>query len=261
MRYGVCVGNREQIDIIARAGYDFCELPAAAVQPFDDDATALPAMRLLGAAALQAEAFNVLVPPALPLTGPKSDHAALRRYLRRAFSRMKQLGGQVAVLGSGGARRIPDDLPREFGLGQLSMSISVVLDEANRAGIALALEHLNRKETNTYNSLAEAHALITFRVALANGGLKLLADLFHLEMEHEPLEHVRDAGALLAHVHVAGGDRRAPDVPGYDYVGFVASLRAVGYDQRISAECSWDDLEAQAPAALDYMRHMWEIVG
>src|SRR3954451_13188456 len=90
MRFGCCVAP-DQIDILARAGYDFCELPAAAVQPFEDDAAALPALRSLGAAPLRPEAFNVLVPATLPLVGPQVDHAALQAYLRRAFGRMAQL--------------------------------------------------------------------------------------------------------------------------------------------------------------------------
>jgi D-psicose/D-tagatose/L-ribulose 3-epimerase len=258
MRYGVCVSSRAQIDAIASAGFDFCELPAAAVQPFDDEATALPAMRLLGDAPLRAEAFNVLVPPVLPLTGPKVDRVALRSYLRRAFSRMSKLGAQVAVLGSGGARRIPNGYPRAHGMGHLAESMAVVLDEAHNAGITLVLEHLNSKETNTVNSLADAQTLIEINTMLAHRGMKLLVDLYHLEMEQEPLTHVTDAGALLAHVHVAGGERRAPDVPGYDYSGFMTALRKAKYDLRISAECGWDDLAAQAPGALEFMRRGWE---
>ncbi len=73
-------------------------------------------------------------------------------------------------------------------------------------------------------------------------------------MEREPLSHVLAAGPLLAHVHVAGGGRRAPHVPGYDYAGLMDALRQVGYAGRISAECSWEDLPAQALDALTYMR-------
>ena len=111
MRFGCCVGP-DQIDVLARAGYDFCELPARAVLPLEDDAAALPALRQIAAAPLRPEAFNALVPAELPMVGPRADLEALRTYLRRAFGRMAQLGAEVAVLGSGGARRIPDGMPR-----------------------------------------------------------------------------------------------------------------------------------------------------
>jgi hypothetical protein len=38
MRFGICV-TPDQIATVAAAGFDFCELPARAVMPFDDDAT------------------------------------------------------------------------------------------------------------------------------------------------------------------------------------------------------------------------------
>jgi hypothetical protein len=76
MRCGCCVAP-DQIDVLARAGYDFCELPASAARPFDDDAAAQPALRQIAAAPLRPEAFNILVPAALPLVEPGADHAAL----------------------------------------------------------------------------------------------------------------------------------------------------------------------------------------
>jgi sugar phosphate isomerase/epimerase len=254
MRFGCCV-TPDQIDILARAGYDFCELPARAVLPFDDDAAALPALRQIAAAPLRPEAFNVLVPAELPMVGPRADLVALRAYLRRAFGRMAQLGGVVAVLGSGAARRVPDEMPREQALDQLAAALALAADEAGRAGITLALEHLNQGETNIFNSLAECQAFVEQHGLAA---LQLLADIYHLEVEQEPLAHVAAAGPLLAHVHVAGGGRRAPNVPGYDYAGFMAALHATGYDRRISAECGWENLEAQAAEALAFMRHGWQ---
>jgi sugar phosphate isomerase/epimerase len=254
MRFGCCI-TPDQIDLVARAGYDFCELPARAVQPFDDDAAALPALRALAAAPLRPEAFNVLIPPELPLLGPRADFAALRTYLRRAFGRMAQLGAAVVVLGSGGARRIPDGMPRDQALDQLATALVLAADEASAVGIELALEHLNQGECNVFTSLAECQAFIQERGLT---GLRLLADLHHLAIEREPLAHVVAAGPLLAHVHVAGGGRRAPDVAGYDYAGFMAALRAAGYDRRISAECMWEDLGAQAPGALAFMRARWQ---
>jgi D-psicose/D-tagatose/L-ribulose 3-epimerase len=254
LRYGVCVAP-EQIDIVARAGFDFCELPARAVLPLEDDATALPALRAISQAPIRPEAFNVLVPPELRMVGPERDLERLQVYLRRAFGRMASLGAAAVVLGSGGARRVPDDMPREAAMDQLAESLALAADEAGRAGVALALEHLNRGECNVFTSLAECHDFIRER---GLDGLKLLADLHHLELEHEPFEEVVAAAPLLVHVHVADGGRRHPGTGGYDYAGFMRALREAEYDARISAECGWDNLEAQAAGALHYMREQWE---
>lgn len=253
MRFGCC-GSPEQIGIIAAAGFDYCELPARAVLPLEDDAVALPALRAIAAAPIRPEAFNVLVPAEIRMCGPVVDLDLLRSYLRRAFVRMVSLGGAAVVLGSGGARRIPEDWPRDRALDQLAEALTVAGEEASNAGITLTLEHLNQKECNVFTSLAECQQFIEQRKLV---GVHLLADLYHIEVEHEPLEHIVAAGALIRHVHTAGGGRGAPQTPGYDYAGFTRALHTIGYDARISAENSWENLEAQAPEALAFMKAGW----
>src|SRR5262249_50476816 len=142
---------------------DFCELPTSAVRPLEDGAAALPALRALAALPLRPESFNMLIPASLPLAGPSADRAALRSYLRRAFGRMAQLGAQVAVLGSGGARRIPDEMPRDQALDQLADALALAADEAARAGVGLALEHLNRGECNIFTTVDECRVFIQQR--------------------------------------------------------------------------------------------------
>jgi len=255
MRFGCCV-RPDQIETLARAGFDYCELQARAVLPFEAEATALPELRALEAAPLRAEAFNVLIPPELPLVGPEADFTALRLYVQRAFKRMAQIGGVVAVLGSGRARRIPDEMPRAQALDQLADVLRFVANEAHQAGLELALEHLNRGECNVFTSLAECQLFIQDR---GLSQMRLLADLHHLEVEHESFSSVVNAAPHLAHVHVADGGRRHPGSGGYDHAGFMSALHAIGYDRRISAECAWDDLETQAAGALVFMREQWHV--
>ena len=146
-------------------------------------------------------------------------------------------------------------MPRAAALDQLSDALMLAGDEADRAGIALALEHLHRGECNVFNLVAEGHAFLRER---GLSRVRLLADLYHLELEHEPLGAVAAAGPLLVHVHVADGGRTAPGNGGYDYAGFMRVLRQIGYDARISAECRWTDLASEAPAALAFMRAQWQ---
>ena len=83
------------------------------------------------------------------------------------------------------------------------------------------------------------------------------ADLHHLECERESLDEVLKSGSIIRHVQVAGGARQPPQLPGYDYSGFVSALATAGYDDRISAECEWRDLGEQAAPALEYMCTGW----
>ncbi|GIW01223.1 sugar phosphate isomerase/epimerase [Roseiflexus sp.] len=254
MRFGVCI-SPDQIEAVAAAGFDFCELPARAVMPFDDDAAAAPALRAIAAAPIRPESFNVLVPAEIPLCGPHADLGVLRAYLRRAFSRMASLGAAIAVLGSGAARRIPDGWSRDQALDQLADAVALAGEEAGRYGITLALEHLNRRECNVFNTIGECATFIRER---GLRDVRLLADLYHIEVEREPLAAVASAMPQVAHVHVAGGGRQSPDTPGYDYAGFMRILRNAGYDARISAECSWHNLAEQAPVTFAFMRTHWQ---
>ena len=253
MRFGVCT-TPDPIEVVAAAGFDFCELPARAVMPFDDDAAAAPALRAIAAARIRPESFNALVPAEIPLCGPHADLDTLRAYLRRAFSRMAALGAAIAVLGSGAARRVPDGWSRERALDQLADALALAGEEADRCGITLALEHLNRQECNVFNTVGECATFLRDRRL---HHVYLLADLYHIEIEREPLDAVAAAMPRIVHVHVAGGGRHPPDTPGYDYAGFMHVLRNAGYNARISAECAWENLAAQAPVALAFMRAQW----
>ncbi len=257
MRFGVCI-SADQIATVAAAGYDFCELPAQAVLPFEEDAAATPALRAIADAPIRPESFNVLVPGDIPLCGPRADLSVLRSYLRRAFSRMASLGAAIAVLGSGAARRIPDGWPRDRALDQLADAVALAGEEAASRGIVLALEHLNQQECNVLNTVGECAAFLRDR---GLHDVSLLADLYHIEVEREPLDAVAAAMPRVVHVHVAGGGRRSPDTPGYDYAGFMRVLRAAGYNARISAECRWDNLAEQAPVALAFMKAQWQEAG
>jgi D-psicose/D-tagatose/L-ribulose 3-epimerase len=250
MRYGCCV-DIDQIPAVVAAGFDFCELPARAVLPFEADSAALPALRAISAHPIQPESFNLLIPGEIRLCGPAVDLSLVRSYLRRAFGRMVSLGGAIAVLGSGAARRIPEEWPREEALNQLADALAIAGEEASRAGIRVAVEHLNRAECNVLNTIAECQAFLIERNL---SELDLLADLYHIEQEQEPLAHVAAAASRIVHVHTAGGGRGAPHIPGYDYPGFLATLQAIGYQARISAECSWQDFASETPKALAFMR-------
>ena len=65
---------------------------------------------------------------------------------------------------------------------------------------------------------------------------------------------------LLSHVHVADGGRLPPGSnDDYNYSGFMAILQLLGYNQRISAECNWEDLARQSGKALSFMQQEWNI--
>ena len=82
----------------------------------------------------------------------------------------------------------------------------------------------------------------------------VLADFYHMDEEDEPLSNIADAGAQLAHVHVADTGRLYPGTGSYDYPGFWAALGEAGYDARISVECNWRDFPSEVAPAMAFLR-------
>jgi sugar phosphate isomerase/epimerase len=102
---------------------------------------------------------------------------------------------------------------------------------------SIAIEPLNRKETNVVNGVAEGIA-VAERVALPS--VRVLSDLYHVAEEDEPLADTAAAGAMLAHTHIAEpGSRHVPRPGAHEetYAAFLGALRQAGYDGRLSLEC------------------------
>lgn len=112
MRFGICASLAE-LEAVTAAGYNYIELPVSALlQPEQPEVGVMPPLiARLAASRLKPETFNLLLPGDLKVVGPKTDPERQSRYLEAAFRRAKLLGGEIAVFGSGGARRIPEGWP------------------------------------------------------------------------------------------------------------------------------------------------------
>ncbi len=235
MRFGVCAGI-EQAEAIAEAGYDYIELPAASsLIPDEDDSLWAEKRRLIEQMPLRPETFNLFL-RGVHVTGPEVDGAQNRSYVAACLSRAAQIGGQVVVFGSSGARNIPEGFPREVAERQMLEFLSICADEAERCGVTVAMEPLCRKESNFINLVTEGAELAR---RVHRPGVRNLADTYHMEMEGEPFEAIIETANVLAHVHTADSLRRAPGTGSVDYVGLFRALRKAGYDRRLSIECDW----------------------
>lgn len=105
---------------------------------------------------------------------------------------------------------------------------------AQDEGVRIALEPINRYETNLLNDVAETRSLIE-EVGADNIGV--LYDTFHSNIEEPSMEaSLRASGTRLFHVHLADSNRWAPGVGHIDFGRFVATLRDMKYPGWVSAE-------------------------
>jgi sugar phosphate isomerase/epimerase len=253
MKFGVCAGV-DKAKVLAEAGYDYIELPVGSVMPEAEEAVYNQRRKELLACPLVPEAFNSFLPGDLKIVGPAVDTQRVRRYLANALKRVSEVGGQVLVFGSGGARNVPEGFSRQRAWSQLVEFLHMAADQADASGVTLAAEPLNRSECNIINTVPEAVALAE---DVNRPPVRVLADLYHISEDQEPLDNVLKAGTLLAHVHVADTGRFYPGSGSYDYSGFFGRLKQIGYNARTSAEGRWTDFDSEVAKALPFLRDAW----
>src|SRR5581483_648370 len=153
-------------------------------------------------------------------------------FAKRMMEFAAQLGAPVIVGSMQG--RWAEPVSRPTALRYLGNALFKLDEHAADLETTVLYEPINRYETNLVNTLADGVQLLT---GIAARHIKLLADLFHMNMEEANLpEAIRAAGRHIGHVHFADSNRRAAGMGHTDFAAVVAALRDVGFDGYLSAE-------------------------
>jgi len=235
------------VEDLAAFGYDYIELSLRdlAVLPTPTLTAHLVRLQRSG---LACEVCNNFFPPEIRLTGPAADLGTALRYAEHALATAAHVGASVIIFGSSGARNVPAGFPHDHAWSQLRTLLTALAPLAERQGLTIAIEHLNRGESNILNSVSEIARLAH---EVAHPRVRLLLDAYHLLVEHEPLAILAQVAPAIAHVHVAQGiDRLFPAGTDAPLAAFFAALRATGYAQRYSVEAYPRDFITDAPRAL-----------
>jgi len=254
MKFGVCC-SIDCLPLLQKNRYDYIELNFSKIatcsgEEFDR------IRKTIDAGTIPAEAFNGFFPKEIRLTGDV-DYGRIREYCALGFERAEQLGGKVVVLGSSGARNIPEGFDPKLAEEQFVQALLVCGDEAAKRGFTVAIEPLRKKESNFINTVDEG---LTFTRRADHPNVKCLADFFHVAESGEPLTAIETAGDQLAHVHLAMPESRLYPTPADAEIcrTWSASLRKCGYNGRISLEGkAAPDVETaikEAKAALELFR-------
>jgi sugar phosphate isomerase/epimerase len=152
--------------------------------------------------------------------------------------------------------RTGEGVSRPAALDHLAAALGRLAERAAAQGQPLLYEPLNRYETDLFNRQAEAAAFLAAR-GLAN--VRLLADLFHMNIEESDLAAtLRAAGSRVGHVHWADSNRRAMGLGHTDPAPVAAALRGIGYEGWLSAEVFPAPTAAEAAARTieSFRRHV-----
>lgn len=238
MKIGICWGaDPETLAHIKELQYDYIEANFAALATMPD-AAFTDAARVFAQSGLPIYSYNCFLMGGLSCY---DDHAerTLDTYLKNAFPRMKMLGGDVVVFGSGGARSIPDGMDPATAEEKFLRVLRLSAEYADKSGMKIAIEPLSRNECNYINTVADA-AHIAALSGCPNVGA--LVDFYHFDRNGETDDGLLPAGKALIHAHVARvPDRRVPRVEDTEAIRrWARMLRDVGYTGNISLECIYD---------------------
>ena len=255
MKLGLCTAVEGLADA-ADAGFDFVEMSGPVLAPDKDEADfALIRKRIL-AAPIKVEAFNGFLFGGFKVTGPAVNLEVVRRHMEIVLRRAAEAGASIMVFGSGGARTLPAGFPADRGWSQLADAARFAADIADQHGLTIVMEPLFKRGCNFFNHVDQGAAFVD---RVGHPRLRLLADLFHMEQEQEPLADIAAAGKRLAHIHLA-----TPAIPAtgpgkaYDFPGFFAALRQAGYTGRVSVEDNPGLLAEKKAPWRDVYRAIWE---
>lgn len=119
-------------------------------------------------------------------------------------------------------------------------------DYAGSRGVRLAIEALNRFETDLVNTAEQALEMVE-KVGSPHLGLHL--DTFHMHLEEKNLESaIRAAGPRLYHFHACENDRGVPGTGQVNWEGAARSLTAIGYSGAVVIESFTPQVKAIAQA-------------
>jgi len=174
-----------------------------------------------------------MVKHGLSLTSPEPEQRSQAKAFVRAIIDFGGPHGAPAIIGSMQGKW-GSELSRDAALDLLRESLNDLGEYASKYNIPLIYEPLNRYETNLITTIAEGVKLIK---SLSTDNVKLLADLFHMNIEETNLaDAIRAGKGHIGHVHFVDSNRRAAGMGHIDYGLIAAALKEIGYHQYVSAE-------------------------
>jgi len=234
------------------AGYDFAECTVGMLTILDDDSLA-SAEKMHANGEFRIEACNSFVPGNLCVAGDSVDFGKLRDHADNVMRRMKMVGAGVLVFGSGAARRCPDGFDFDRALEQNAAFLKMCGEVAAKYGITIAIEPLNRGETNVFVNHAQGLEMVKH---VGMDEIRLLSDAYHMAREDEAMDSLDAAASVLVHVHVAEPpNRKVPGSDGGAYLTeYAKKLISLGYDGTVSVECGYKDFSSDCRDALVFLK-------
>ena len=224
----------DKLDILDKAkdmGFDGIEITMFDLDAMDMDAT----VKALERTGLTPMGCSVITPDANPISPDPDVRKAAVQFLCDRIDVMKAWGGTCI----GGPNFGPlGDLPgrgrTEEEFNWCVDTLKRVAEHAERQGVTLALEPINRFETYIFNTVEDVLKLCN---AVGSPNIKVHIDTFHANIEEkDTAAAIRAAGSKLGHFHISESDRGVPGTGQVHWDDTFAALKEVGYDGWLAIE-------------------------
>jgi sugar phosphate isomerase/epimerase len=127
-------------------------------------------------------------------------------------------------------------------------------EHAEREGVRVYLEPLNRYEDHMLNTLAQASDLCG---DLGHPSVGVMGDLFHMSIEEvDSPAAIRSSAETLAHVHLADSNRQFPGAGHTNFAAIFTALREIDYSGCLALECRVPDPERTLPRVAQLLREL-----
>jgi D-psicose/D-tagatose/L-ribulose 3-epimerase len=134
-------------------------------------------------------------------------------------------------------------------------SMTQVAEHAERVGVMLGVEYLNRFECYFLNCAADT---VRFIRDVDRPHCRMMYDTFHANVEEkDPAEAIRQAAPYTVHVHISENDRSTPGTGGVNWSASFDALKETGYDGWLMIEAFGLALP-ELVAATKIWRRMYE---
>lgn len=194
---------------------------------------------------------NILFTGKIKIAGPNVDDARVVAYVDSVFARAQQANIPVIVLGSGGARRIPEGYDAQKAQADFVVLCRKLAVAAQKHKIMIAIESLQASETNFLTTLKSAADVVR---AVNHPNFKLNADIFHMMRGGESPQSIIDAKDLLVHCEIAEKQTRSfPSVQGDDFKPYLRALRKANYKGNIFIEGNTSNPNTDIPLSFNYL--------
>lgn len=225
-------GLAQGMETAATLGFDAVEIFPPAANAIDEaDLQGLLDRHSLKVAAIGTGAGYLI--HGWSLTSPDAAIRQRARDFIRAVIDVAEGFGAPAIIGSMQGK-VEGNVSREQALAWLAEGLEDLGDHAASHGQVVLYEFLNRYETNLFNRVAPT---VEFLSRLKTRGVKVLADLFHMNIEEADLAQAIRAGkGWIGHVHFADSNRQAIGLGHTRIEPIVAALREIDYTGYLSAE-------------------------